>query len=123
VHVADYQADLLWAPPLPQPVLHELPQLRIAGQLAAAGPSPALGGEPLCGEGPVLATGRVGVPAEFAADRGRAARHRDRDRPDPAPGPMQIGDPDPLILGQVPRRDLALHDAKVTARSVVWRER
>ena len=59
----------------------------------------------------------VAGAAELAADRCRAARHRDRDRPDPVPGPMQIGDPDPLVLGQVPRRNLPL--ATVDHRRIV----
>jgi hypothetical protein len=58
------------------------------------------------GERPVLAGARVPVPAQLPADRRRTAACTLRDRPHPGPGPAQVRDPDPLILRQIPRRDL-----------------
>ena len=64
--------------------------------------------QPLCRERPVLTAVRVAVTAQLPADRRRAATQSGRDRPYPKTLTLQVGDADPLVLGQVPRRDLPL---------------
>ena len=99
-------ADLLRAPPLLQPLGHELPQHLITGDLARPRPGPPPDSQLVRGERPVLAAARVPVAAQLPADRRRAPARVLRDRPHPGPGPAQVRDPDPLIFRQIPRRDL-----------------
>jgi len=101
-------ADLLRAPPLLQPARHEQAQHRISVQLAATGPAPAPGGQPLRRERAVLPAAWLAVAAQLPADRRRAASQFCRDGPHAQPGPAQIRDAHPVLLRQVPRRDLRL---------------
>ena len=100
-------ADLLRTPPLLQPVGHELAQRLVAGDLASPGPGPPPSGQLVRGERPVPPAARITVPPQLAADRRRAAVQPFRDRPHPGPGPAQVRDLHPLILRQIPWRDLA----------------
>jgi hypothetical protein len=101
-------ADLLRAPPLLQPLPHELPQRLIAGDLARPRPGPPLSRQLVRGERAVLPAARIPVSAKLPAGRRRAAVQPFRDRPYPGPGPAQIRDLDPPVLRQIPRRDLPL---------------
>ncbi len=103
---AQRPADLLRTPPLLQPVLHEPAQRLIAGDLARPGPGPPPGGQLVRGERPVPPAARVTVTPQLAADRRRAAAQPFRDRPHPRPALAQIRDLHPLILRQIPWRDL-----------------
>jgi hypothetical protein len=89
-----------------------MPQHRITDQLAAAGPSPPARRETLRGERSVLPAGRVQVAAQLPADRRWATTQLGGDHPHREPATMQVADPDPLVLGQVPRRDLRLRHAR-----------
>jgi hypothetical protein len=109
---AQRPADLLRAPPLGRPLLHELPQHPITGDLARPRPGPPPDGQLVRGERPVPATARIPVPAHLPADRRRAAARLLRDRPHPGPGPAQVRDPYPLVFRQVPVRDLPRRPAR-----------
>jgi hypothetical protein len=99
-------ADLLRAPPLLQPLGHEPPQHRISGDLTRPRPGTPPHSQLVRGERPVLATARIPVPAQLTGDRRRTAAYLLRDRPDTVSRLAQIGDPYPLLLRQVPVRDL-----------------
>ncbi len=101
-------ADLLRAPPLLQPLGHKLTQHRVIDQLAATGPCPPIHGQPLRGERAVLTAAFVTVAAQLPTHRRRTPAHLDRDRPHRQTTPLQIRNPDPIVLRQVPRRDLRL---------------
>src|SRR5271166_3972314 len=79
--------DLLRAPPLLQPALHELAQRLVAGDLARPKPGPPLSSQLVRGERPVPPAARVTVTPQLAADRRRAAAQPFRDRPHPGPRP------------------------------------
>ncbi len=59
--------------------------------------------QPLRGERPVLPAARVLVTAQLPAHRRRAAAHLGRDRTHRVAAPLQMGERDPLVLGQEPR--------------------
>ena len=79
----------------------------IAGDLARPRPGPPLHGQLVRGERPVLRRcpgPRLRRSSRLIVDGLRPSLLRDR--PHPRPGPAQVRDPHPLILRQIPRRDL-----------------
>ena len=97
-------ADLLWAPPLPEPVLHVLAQLDVLGQLPYLGPRSARG-RVLLGPERLVVTGLwITVVLYLPTDRRGASAELGGDHPDGMAGDQAVADSDPLLLGQQPRR-------------------
>lgn len=97
-------ADLLRAPAPVQVLLDELLQLRIAAYLSFLGAGAAQGRSSLGLAQAVLAGARVAVAAHLTADRGRVPAELAGDGAQGLLGPQQVGDDDPLVLRQEPRR-------------------
>jgi hypothetical protein len=101
-------ADLFRAPPLLKQTADELAQHVIIHDLAATWPGPTIYRQLLRHERPILPALGIPVAAQLPADRRRTPADLGSDRPDRVPLSAQVGDSDPLVLRQIPLRDLDL---------------
>jgi hypothetical protein len=97
--------DLLRTPPLRQPFGDMPPELGIGVDATTMTPGPARRRCPVS-VGRAVPRAGARVAAQLAGDRRGRTTHPVRDLPDAQPGMAQIGDLDPLVLGEVPTADL-----------------
>ena len=97
-------ADLLRAPPLREELDHEPAQLVVDLQPARVTPRPTSRSRAMRLERPVAPAGGA-VAAQLAGDRRGGATQLAGDLADAQPGVAQVGDLDPLLLGEEPGAD------------------